>query len=95
MKNAELSKRLDNQSENEQKASAFLQEGILQNYLLTELKDQNANQDRIDKMERGFIKTVSNERVALADRKKNYQRRWKKAITLEEISDNLLDGDDE
>lgn len=95
LKNAELSKRLDNQSENEQKASAFLQEGILQNYLLTELKDQNANQDRIDKMERGFIKTVSNERVALADRKKNYQRLWKKAITLEEIPDNLLDGDDE
>ena len=46
-------------------------------------------------MERGFIKTVSNERVALADRKKNYKRLWKKAITLEEIPDNLLDGDDE
>lgn len=94
-KNKELSKRLDNHSDQEKKASAFLQEGFLQNYLVAELKAQNESQDRIDKMERSNIKTVSLERVALEDRKKNFQRIWKEALVLDEIPDNLLDEVDQ
>ena len=94
-KNKELSKRLDNHSDQEKKASAFLQEGFLQNYLVAELKAQNESQDRIDKMERSNIKTVSLERLALTDRKKNFQRIWKEALVLDEIPDNLLDEVDQ
>jgi len=94
-KNKELSKRLDNHSDQEKKASAFLQEGFLQNYLVAELKAQNESQDRIDKMERSNIKTVSLERGALADRKKNFQRIWREALVLDEIPDNLLDEVDQ
>ena len=94
-KNKELSNRLDNHSDQEKKASAFLQEGFLQNYLVAELKAQNESQDRIDKMERSNIKTVSLERLALTDRKKNFQRIWKEILVLDEIPENLLDGVDQ
>ena len=46
-------------------------------------------------MERSNIKTVSLERVALEDRKKNFQRIWKEALVLDEIPDNLLDEVDQ
>ena len=46
-------------------------------------------------MERSNIKTVSLERLALTDRKKNFQRIWKEALVLDEIPDNLLDEVDQ